>query len=281
MTDRTRFEAALQSPMSAKQLVLSLFAGLDDSRLPISSLIAGAEAFDIEASAVRVAVNRLTKESVLHPTERGVYSIGEAGRVLYDATLAWRKIGDRVRDWDGGWFGIHTAHLGRTDRKAVRARDRALRLSGFATLEDGLWIRPDNLSTTLLELSADLTALGLSRRAVLFRSDELIHDQSMTIPELWNRKDLEANYRAGLAQISASEARLNALPPAKAAREVLQTGSAVIDVLTHDPLLPDALVDTGLRGDLLQAMLSYDVKGKAVWATFFETIDASQISATA
>ncbi len=263
------FVDALNTPMSAKRLVLSLFGALDDTTLPIQKLILGGTVFDIEESAVRVATNRLVSDGVLSLQERGWYGIGESGEPLYEASRAWQRQDDRLVDWDGGWFCVHVSHLGRSDRKALRARNRALMLGGFAEFQEGLWVRPNNLAFATEALADELIRLGLGAEAIVFRATELIHPQSSAIGGLWDRRELEASYRAALKAMEVSETALASKAQAAAAREVLEIGSAVVSVLTHDPLLPEGFVDTALRRSVYDAMLRYDALGKSIWETLF------------
>eukprot|EP00439_Symbiodinium_sp_Y106_P088361 s1_g897.t1 len=255
--------------MSAKRLVLSLFGALDDEALPIPKLILGGNVFGIEESAVRVATNRLVSDGVLSLQERGWYGIGEGGEPLYEASRAWQRQDNRLVDWDGGWFCVHVSHLGRSDRKALRARNRALMLGGFAEFKEGLWVRPNNISLATDTLADELRRLGLDADAIVLRAEDLIHPQSESIGSLWDRRELEASYSAALKAMEASEAALASKSQAAAAREVLEIGSAVVSVLTHDPLLPNGFVDTALRRSVYDAMLRYDALGKSIWETLF------------
>ena len=44
----------------------------------------------------------------------------------------------------------------------------------------------------------------------------------------------------------------------------------MVSMLTHDPLLPESFVDTALRREVYDAMLSYDVTGKRIWVDLFK-----------
>lgn len=264
------FLKALKTPTTAKRLVLSLFGALHDETLPISKLIVGASVFGIEETAVRMAANRLVNEGVLSLRERGWYGIGERGKTLYEASRTWKRQNDRLRDWAGDWFCVHVAHLGRSDRQVLRARHRAFVLGGFAELEKGLWVRPGNLSLSTKALSDELQKLGLDEGAVVFRGTELIHHHIDAIHSLWDRKALESSYRSALNAMANSEAKLATKSLAAAAREVHEIGAAVVSLLTHDPLLPEAFVDASLRLDVYDAMLDYDLIGKSIWVELFD-----------
>ncbi len=268
--------------MSAKQLVLSLFGALDDATLPISKLIVGAGVFGIEESAVRMAANRLVNDGVLSSLERGWYGISDQGETLYEASRAWQIQNERLGDWTGEWVVVHVAHLGRSDRQALRRRNRAFMLCGFAELETGLWVRPSNLTLSTVALRDELVKLGLGDGSVVFRAVELIHQQSDDFPALWDRNALETSYHSALAAMAESESTLESRPLEAAAREVHEIGSSVVSVLTHDPLLPEPFVDTSLRRKVYDAMLSYDALGKSIWEELFaETAEWQEDSSTA
>ena len=275
------FHAALQTPMSAKRLVLSLFGALDDATLPIAKLIVGAGVFGIEESAVRMAANRLVNEGVLSLVERGWYGISVQGETLYEASRAWQKQNERLGDWTGEWVVVHIAHLGRSDRQALRRRNRAFVLCGFAELESGLWVRPNNLTLSIVALRAELVKLGLGEDAVVFRAAELIHPHSDPFPDLWDRNALETSYNSALVAMQESESTLDSKPLDAAAREVHEIGASVVSVLTHDPLLPEPFVDTSLRRKVYDAMLSYDALGKAIWEELFSSTRTGDSSAVA
>tara|TARA_R110001599_G_scaffold346479_1_gene571851 strand:- start:6548 stop:7405 length:858 start_codon:yes stop_codon:yes gene_type:complete len=275
------FQTALQTPMSAKRLVLSLFGALDDATLPISKLIVGASVFGIEESAVRMAANRLVNDGVLSSLERGWYGISDQGETLYEASRAWQKQNERMGDWTGEWVVVHVAHLGRSDRQALRRRNRAFMLCGFAELESGLWVRPNNLTLSTGGLRAELVKLGLGEGAVVFRAAELIHQHSDAFPDLWDRNALESSYHSALAAMAESASTLDSRPLDVAAREVHEIGSSVVSVLTHDPLLPDPFVDTSLRQKVYGAMRSYDALGKSIWEQLFAETTQWQENASA
>lgn len=274
------FLKALKTPVTAKRLVLSLFGALPDETLPISKLVVGGSVFGIEETAVRMAANRLVNEGVLSLQDRGWYGIGEHGKTLYEASRSWQRQNDRLREWTGDWICVHVAHLGRSNRQALRARDRAFVLFGFAELEKGLWVRPGNLSLSTEKLANELKKLGLEEGAVVFKGTELVLPDIDAIHSLWDRKVLESGYRSALTAMARSEAKLDSKRLTVAAREVQEIGAAVVSLLTHDPLLPEYFVDASLRLDVHNAMLSYDVIGKSIWIELFsERVSGERLTA--
>ena len=53
--------------------------------------------------------------------------------------------------------------------------------------------------------------------------------------------------------------------------ETLLVGRAVTRDILLDPLLPEALVNTALRREMIEAMRAYDRRGKAFWRNFLRT----------
>lgn len=273
MNESNKFIEAFHIPMTAKRLVLSLFAALNEHSLPISRLITGAEIFGIEEAAVRVAINRLVKEKLLSSIERGTYFVGDNGKVLYEASRAWERQNEKLLEWNGNWFCVHTSHLGRSDRKALRQRLRAFRLWGFAELEEGFWVRPANLALSCEQLAIELKELGLGDEAVILLASELLSKNSRFADGLWDRQHLEKSYVTALDAMSHSQSKLKSLPLFEASREVFEIGAAVVSVLTDDPLLPPEYVDADLRRQVHSSMLEYDSLGKVIWNSLFEEIE--------
>ena len=63
--------------------------------------------------------------------EDTIVKIG-AARATQQQVAGWRTIEDRLRPWDGGWIGVHTGGLGRTDRAGARRRPRRSSTSGWS-----------------------------------------------------------------------------------------------------------------------------------------------------
>ncbi|MEQ9661921.1 MAG: hypothetical protein RLN87_05140 [Parasphingopyxis sp.] len=259
--------------MTARRLILSLLNAVGTQRLTAAQMVAAARAFEIEDAAMRMAATRLTKQGLIESPERGAYVSGTSARELRDQVRGWRDVRARRTDWNGDWLAMPGGHLGRTDRKRLAARDRALRLYGFAEAETGLWVRPANLVFELEALRSRLVALGLDGGALLWRISEQASAEGAGFAGLWDRGALESGYREMIAALDESSARLDALPHGEAAREALLLGQAAIRRINLDPLLPDAMVDTALFDRLVAAMEAYDRRGKHAWAAFYTAMD--------
>ena len=223
------------------------------------------EILGIDAAAMRVALGRLAREGMVRSPERGAYALGEAARAVNTVARGWREAEARVRDWRGRWLVIAVDHLGRTDRRRLRLRERALRLGGFARSANGAWVRADNLAETLPETAERLHALGLDAGATILGDAAALAGEDAAFRALWDRAEIEAGYRHWIAELAASEARVAAMPVEDAARETLLLGQAVIRAINLDPLLPGALVDVGRGAAMGSAMRHYDMVGKGFW----------------
>ncbi|HRJ01367.1 MAG TPA: hypothetical protein PKV67_11370, partial [Hyphomonas sp.] len=150
------FEPLAPEDVSARALVLSLMSGTEARPQSIGRLIGAAALFGIEAATLRVAVTRLLKEGLLESPDRGIYSPGPRARALTRRLQDWQNVRERMTRWNGDWLLALTHDLGRTDRKQLRARERALALYGYRETAGALWVRPANLARTLEDHRADL-----------------------------------------------------------------------------------------------------------------------------
>jgi phenylacetic acid degradation operon negative regulatory protein len=250
------------APLSARSLSLGFLSAVQRP-MRVADLVRRAEVMGLDGAALRVALGRLCREGLVQQVERGLYAIGPGGEALDRRARSWAAAEERVTAWTGRWLIVLVDHLGRSDRRRLRERERALMLYGLARTPSGAWVRPDNLADPLPQLAMQLHAIGLDPDATIIGDASSIDDQQWR--GLWPRKAIEAGYRHWIAEMSASTARLPAMPVEEAARETLLLGQSVIRAINRDPLLPSALIDTGLRAAMIDAMRGYDAVGKAVW----------------
>lgn len=265
---KNRFLAECARPITAKQVVLSLLGSQSMQSLSSSDLMKAADVFDIEPTSMRMATSRLVKTGVLSSQDRGRYTIGPAGAGLDEVSRDWVKMDQRTIPWDGSWITVHLAHLGRVDRAAVRQRERALVLHGFAKAEHGLWVRPGNLAAPLDDLAKRMISLGLEASSIFQKSSEIIGEFVTQPHELWDRETIEAGYESALHAMQKSLSDLDGKNLKDRAEESLRIGSATIRLLTFDPLLPETLVNTTLREEVHHTMLTYDDAGQRAWAGY-------------
>lgn len=266
--DKNMIDDILTTKPTPKRLILSLLSAPSLETVEVGHLVQWGQLFGIEASATRVAVGRLVKQGFITAVERGTYTIGPQGSLMAQTAGHWSQLEDRVGTWSGGWIVVHTSHLGRADKTALRARERAFRLNGFAELVTGLWCRPDNLVQTLDLTRHQLILLGLEPEAVVMQVSVFPGVESEQLYALWPRQQLEAGYREYIAAMSASEKRIKGMSIPDAARETFLVGEAVIRRINADPFLPAQMVDARSRHKLITRMVEYNQLGRSVWEEF-------------
>ncbi len=249
-----------RQPLSARTLAIGF---LSTSRTPlrVGDLIRRGEVMGADAAAMRVALGRLAREGVVAQPERGLYAIGAAAAALDRRARGWAGASARVRPWEGRWLIVLVDHLGRSDRRQLRRRERALTLYGFVCVP-GAWVRPDNLAEP--DVPAQMRALGLDTDATVIAEARVENDAGWR--KLWPVAAIEAGYAFWTAEMASSLERLPDLEAQAAARETLLLGQAVIRAINRDPLLPAEMVDTAAREAMVAAMQRYDAVGKARWA---------------
>ncbi len=262
---------------SAKSLVLDLLSAAPQGELSVRGLVKAAALFDIAENSVRVALARLRSAELVESTERGVYTLGDAAGSLNRHVTSWREVERQCRKWDGGWIAVHTAGLGRSDRAALRRRERALRLLGFRELERGLEVRPDNLKGGIEAIRERLVELGLEGEAPVFRAKDFDPELSDRAMALWEADELVEIYRDMRTKL---EAELDKNPDRdvdEAARESFLLGGAAIRQIVFDPLLPEPIVDTAERKAFVDAMRRFDRVGQTAWRRFLEAAGAFDV----
>jgi phenylacetic acid degradation operon negative regulatory protein len=253
---------------TARTLVLDLLSTLRRGAMPVRALVAAGALFDISENSVRVALARLLADRLIERDERGAYRLGPHAQAVSRQVTSWRNLEARLRRWDGGWVGVHTAGLGRVARAQLRRRLRALDWLGFRELRPGLSVRPDNLAGGVDAARRELRALGLEPDAPVFQVSALDPGSEGAARGLWPTDRLVAGYRSTRLGLERSERALAVLPERRAMVESFQLGGAAIRQLALDPLLPDALLPSDERAALLETMRRYDRAGRACWARF-------------
>ncbi|QQV77300.1 hypothetical protein H5J25_00145 [Sphingomonas aliaeris] len=252
--------------MTPKSLALWFLSTAAPAPLRAGTLIDRARIFDIEPSAVRVALGRLVRDGLADQTERGLYSLGPKAAALHVKARKWLSVEDGVRQWDGAWIVVLTHHLGRINRPRLQAGERSLRLTGFAEAGAGAWVRPDNLSRETSVLAGELEGLGLDAGATILGGCIAQPFDDARFRTLWSRGSLEESYRFWIDEMEASELRTVEMSVTEAARETFLLGQSVIRAINSDPLLPAELVDTDLRRTLVDTMIGYNAMALRHWS---------------
>lgn len=254
--------------LKPKHLILNLLLESDN---PISSqvFIRICQLFDITENSARVTLARLSSDGMVEAPERGLYRLGPAARNLAEDLASWRELESKLCDWDGSWIGVYQAMLGRSDRTALRRRERLLQLAGFSALEQGLAVRPNNVCGGVAALRKRLQGIGLEEEAIIFRIDELDEPSRERAVSLWDRADLEAHYRDARTIMEDWMSKADQLDTETAARECFLIGDEYIRCIAYDPMLPKEMVDTELRASYLDSLIRFDQVGKSIWHNLY------------
>lgn len=262
-----------------RALILRLVLGAEaheGQALGVRELLAACALFGLPENSVRVALARAVAAGLLTTPRRAVYELGPAARPLADAAGRWRDMAQQLVAWQGDWIAVHVGASGRSDRSALRARERAFELLGLAEFERGLHLRPDNLAGGAEAQRQRLQSLlpaGVPAGTV-FTLRELSAADAERARGLWNTAALNAAYRDGTARLTAWREQARALPLERAAREVFELGNRAIRQIVFDPWLPPPLVDDAARKRFIAAVVRHDDIGKALWRQFLGAVRA-------
>ena len=172
-------------------------------------------------------------------------------------------------------MAVHVGNLGRSDRTALRVRDRALALLGLCELERGLYLRPDNLLGGVSAVRERLYKLGLETEASVFRLADLDAARDARARSLWDGDALNRRYRDTRQRLDAWLAKADALEPEAAARESYLLGNEAIRHMVFDPLLPEPLVDTAARRACADLVQHFDRAGRVIWRQLYDSFRPS------
>lgn len=248
-----------------RRLILNLLLAADGQALSAREAVAACALLGIRENSARVALVRLAAAGLIEAAGRGSYRLGPQAAGLADEVATWRDAEQRVTDWQDGWIAVHTGALGRSDRVALRARDRALAMLGMRELERGLHLRPDNLAGGVAAVRERLLKLGLDAGAAVFVARDLDAAREARARRLWDGDALNAAYRRGRERLEQWLARADSLEPEAAARESFLLGNEAIRQLVFDPLLPAPLVDVEARRSFADTVRRYDRAGHRIW----------------
>jgi phenylacetic acid degradation operon negative regulatory protein len=248
-----------------RTLILNLLLAADGEPLPARDAVASCALLGLRENTVRVALVRLAAAGYLEAAGRGAYRLGPKAAGLAADVATWRSAEQRVTPWAGGWIAVHVGALGRSDRVALRSRDRALALLGLRELERGLFVRPDNLAGGVSAARERLLNLGLDGAAAVFVAQAFDDGREQRARALWDTAALDRGYRQTRQQLDDWLARAGTLQPAVAARESFLLGNDAIRQLVFDPLLPAPLVDVDARRAFADAVVRYDRAGHRIW----------------
>lgn len=258
--------------LSARSLMLDLLlaASPADQGLSVSELVAACVLFGLTDNSARVSLVRLAAEDRVEAVGRGRYRLGAQSAELAQDLSTWRGVESRLRPWAGDFVMVLSASLGRSDRQALRRRERALDLLGFKAWEKGVSVRPHNLEDSVDVVRRRLYALGLERQASVMVVSQLDDASVASIRQLWDARALNSVYRLQRAKLDDWLASSHALTPDVATRQVYELGGQAIRQVIFDPLLPEPLVDVVARARFMETVRRFDEAGRLIWRQFFE-----------
>lgn len=265
--------------VDARRLVLNLLLGAAGRHLMAREAVAACALFGIRENSVRVSLVRLAAAGLVEAVGRGEYRLGPNAARLAADLATWRDAERRVHDWQGGWIAVHVGDLGRSDRTALRARDRALDLLGLRELDRGLFLRPDNLAGGAAVARARLQALGLEPAAAVFVAHGFDDERARRAAALWDGAALTRAYRDTRERLETWLGSADGLGLDAAARESFLLGNDAIRQLVFDPLLPAPLVDVEARRAFVDTVVRFDAAGHAIWNRFLRDGIAPRASA--
>jgi phenylacetic acid degradation operon negative regulatory protein len=256
---------------NARRLILNLLLVAEGGMLSVAEAAKACALFDISENNVRVTLARLSQSDMVEAVGRGAYRLGPASRDLGADVAAWRSAEDRLRPWTGHWIAVSTGGLARSDRKALRARERALSMLGMRELGHGLYVRPDNFSDGVAAVRDRLLKLGLGADAAVFRASELDAARQALAEGLWPAGEITQGYEDGCHRLDGWLAASAELALDAAARESFLIGDDAIRRIVFDPLLPAPLIDEAARHAFIETVKRFDDAGRIIWMKFLAT----------
>lgn len=256
--------------MNARDLIIDLLLGLQGREISIKQIIIAGKLFEISENSIRVAVTRLSGDGVIEAIERGVYQFTLQSHEWADVMLNRKNGIKQTKKWNHQYLAVFTGELGRVDRTALNRRERALKHFGFKELEQGIYIRPDNLAISFDHLFTELKASGLESSAKMCQISHFDQDTIEKIYQLWPIEHLNQHYKKYSQMIQEWLLTVSQLSLEAAARESLLLGRQTISLLMNDPLLPKDFVDVQLRDQFATSVQQLDRTGLELWQKFYE-----------
>ena len=259
--------------LTAKELVLDFLSNRAPREMGARVIVDSAGALGFSAQSIRMALTRLVEDRLALSTGRGMYRLAPSGDAMRREVRKWRATLAMTQAWSGAWIAIYDAPIARSDRKALRLHEQAMRLRGFREFRAGLWLRPANLRLPTAELRTQLEALGLHRDAMVAELRDFDERAQAEAMHLWDIKGLLASYEDLTGALEASARRVKKMELAKAAGETLVLGREVVRHLNLDPLLPEELMPQRPLHTMVQTMMTYDDVAREMWRRFMRQFE--------
>lgn len=262
-----------------KKLILGLLLAAPGQSITVQEAINACGLFNITENNVRVSLVRLSSEGMIESCGRGAYQLGPNAQKTALEVSEWETAEQRLIDWNGSYSCVHSAALPRSDRKAIKNRERAFEILGFRELERGLHIRPNNIEGGISHARERLLALGVEAPIVTFSATEFNTEQAATIPTLWDGKSLSTLYKTECQRLVRWMENHHELELEVAARESYLIGGQAIRQVVFDPWLPEPMVDVSARHDFVAAVKRFDKVGKDIWQSLGSVHEAMPTAA--
>lgn len=262
---------------NARQVIMGLLVAEPDQTLSSRNLVAACGLFGLTENSARVALARLAASGLVESAERGSYRLGEAATGLAGDVATWRQAEQRLAAWSGRYLMVHCGPLGRSDRTALRKRERAMEMLGLREFERDLYVRPDNLVGGVAAVRNRLYGLGLEPDASIFVAGDFDADRATRLEGLWDGTALNRLYRQQRDSLERWLARADDLALEDAARESFLLGDRAIRHIVFDPLLPAPLVDEQLRHAFIETVQRFDRAGYGIWQRLYRVQQGSEV----
>lgn len=256
--------------LNARHLITDLLLASEGQPVSIKQMILAAKLFGLSENGIRVAVTRLSSEGVIVAVERGVYQLSEQSHEWANVMLNRRTGLRETKVWNQQYLAVLTGTLGRVDRTALKRRERALKHYGFRELEQGVFIRPDNLAASFEDILKNLKTAGLEPEAKMCQISYFDQVTAGMIKKLWATETLNKNYEKYSHIIQHWLSRVPALGLEDAARESLLLGRQTISLLMKDPLLPEPFINIEARNQFAADVQQLDQVGQQLWQQLHE-----------
>jgi phenylacetic acid degradation operon negative regulatory protein len=257
---------------SPSQMIVRFLSTLHEASLSVRVLIQASRLLGASENQTRVALSRLMAQGKVARDQRGRYRLDTRAQAWNMRTRVWRELQMTSTSWDGSWVAVYVAELGRSNRRANRIRERAMRAWGFRLFSRGLFVRPANLTFGLDEMKGRLVDLGLESEAKVLLIKEFTQMDTAAARALWDVERLHAEYEHYLRELEQSLARMEKQTFDEKQVEVFILGNVVIGALTMDPYLPSELCNVALREQLQMKMVEYDRLGREIWNVFNQSL---------
>lgn len=254
---------------SPRLLLLRLLTVADNHTLSAAEAILAGSIFGMTENSIRVTLARLTQAGLAEAIGTATYRLGLNAQNLGNDVASWHTSNRKTIPSDDSWIAVATGGLPRSDRKMLRARDRALSLLGFRELDKGLHIRPNNLQGGIDSVRQRLLNLGLGE-ATIFKACDFDTIRQSKALALWSDMHLEKHYKEMSQRLSDWLKYKETLDNETLLQEVFMLGDAGIRSVIFDPLLPEPLVNEEARQQYFDTVQHFNEEGRKLWLAFFE-----------